>query len=53
MACFLQGLKDTGADPGELVRLEWTDINYEAKSVTIRHPGKATSQGSYVSQTFS
>jgi len=40
MACFLQGLKDTGADPGELARLEWTDINYEAKSVTIRHPVK-------------
>jgi len=40
MACFLQGLKDTGADPGELARLEWTDINNEAKSVTIRHPVK-------------
>jgi integrase len=40
MACFLQGMKDTGADPGELARLEWTDINLEAKSVTIRHPVK-------------
>jgi len=40
MACFLQGLKDTGAGPGELARLEWTDVNYEAKSVTIRHPVK-------------
>ena len=40
IACFLQGLKDTGADPGELARLEWTDINIEAKSVTIRHPVK-------------
>jgi integrase len=40
MACFLQGLKDTGADPGELARLEWTDVNFEAKSVTIRHPVK-------------
>jgi integrase len=40
MACFLQGLKDTGADPGELAQLEWTDINVEAKSVTIRHPVK-------------
>jgi len=43
MACFLQGLKDTGADPGELARLEWTDVNYEAKSVTIRHPVKGHS----------
>ncbi|MCW4027827.1 MAG: tyrosine-type recombinase/integrase [Candidatus Bathyarchaeota archaeon] len=40
MACFLQGLKDTGADPGELARIEWTDVNYKAKSVTIRHPVK-------------
>jgi len=43
MACFLQGLKDTGADPGELARLEWTNINYNAKSVTIRHPVKGHS----------
>ena len=42
-ACFLQGLKDTGADPGELARLEWTDINRKAKSVTIRHPVKGHS----------
>lgn len=40
MGCFLQGLKDTGADPGELATLEWTHINYEAKSVTISHPVK-------------
>ena len=40
MACFLQGLKDSGADPGELARLEWTEVNYDAKSVTISHPVK-------------
>ena len=40
IACFLQGLKDCGADPGELACLEWTDVNIEAKSVTIRHPVK-------------
>lgn len=40
LACFLQGLKDTGADPGELARLEWTDVNFQAKSVSIRHPVK-------------
>jgi integrase len=39
-SCFLQGLKDTGADPGELARLEWTDVNFEAKSVTLKHPVK-------------
>jgi integrase len=37
MSCFLQGLKDTGADPSELGRLEWTDVNFEAKSVTLKH----------------
>jgi len=37
---FLQGLKDTGADPGELAGLRWIDINFEAKSVTINHPVK-------------
>ena len=42
-ACFLQGLKDTGADPGELARLEWTEINYGTKSVTIGHPVKGHS----------
>jgi integrase len=32
---FLQGLKDTGADPGELAKLRWIDINHEAKTVNI------------------
>jgi len=37
---FLQGLKETGADPGELWRLEWIDINEKTKTLTIRHPVK-------------
>jgi len=32
---FLQGLKDTGADPGELAKLKWIDINKETKTVKI------------------
>lgn len=32
---FLLGLKDTGADPGELAKLTWTNINYESRTVTI------------------
>jgi integrase len=32
---FLQGLKDTGADPGELAKLKWKDINNEAGTVNI------------------
>lgn len=37
---FLQGLKDTGADPGELAAIEWTEINFETKTVFINHPVK-------------
>ena len=32
---FLQGLKDTGADPGELAKLKWTDVNNETRTVNI------------------
>ncbi len=28
---FLQGLKDTRADPGELAALKWVDVNKEIK----------------------
>jgi len=37
---FLQGLKDTGADPGELAGVEWTDINAQSKTVMINRPVK-------------
>jgi len=40
VATFLQGLKETGADPGELWRVEWTDIDTEKKVVTVNHPVK-------------
>jgi len=33
---FLQGLKDTGADPGELAACTWTDINIESRTVQLR-----------------
>jgi integrase len=33
---FLHGLKDTGADPGELATLRWTDINIESRAVQLR-----------------
>lgn len=32
---FLQGLKDTGADPGELAQLKWIDISFESRKVNI------------------
>ena len=33
---FLQGLKDTGADPGELAALRWIDINKENRTISIQ-----------------
>ena len=40
---FLQGLKDTGADPGELGRIKWVDVDRETKTVKINHPVKGHS----------
>jgi len=40
ISCFLQGLKETGADPGELWRIEWTDLDIKRKVVSINHPVK-------------
>ena len=40
VGAFLQGLKDTGADPGELAGLKWVDVNYQSKTVSINHPVK-------------
>jgi len=40
MGAFLQGLKETGADPGELWRAEWTDVDFEKKIIRINHPVK-------------
>jgi len=36
---FLQRLKDTGADPGELATLTWIEVNKETRTVNI-HPVK-------------
>lgn len=37
---FLQGLKETGADPGELLAAQWIDLNEKARTITINHPVK-------------
>ena len=37
---FLQGLKETGADPGELIRMRWIDIDRKNKAIAINHPVK-------------
>ncbi|MEM2102894.1 MAG: site-specific integrase [Candidatus Bathyarchaeia archaeon] len=40
MSIFLQCLKETGADPGEITPVEWSDINKEARTIVINHPVK-------------
>jgi integrase len=37
---FLQGLKDTGADPGELSRARWIDVDKETRTLKINFPVK-------------
>lgn len=40
VSIFLQTLKDTGADPGEALRIEWPDINKKAPTITLSYPVK-------------
>ena len=40
VSIFLQGLKETGVDPGELKHAEWIDINEKARTLSIRYPVK-------------
>jgi len=49
---FLQGLKDTGADPGELAKLKWTDLNKESRTVNITPVKGHTPRILRVSQQF-
>jgi integrase len=43
LGAYLQGLKDTGTDPGELGNLEWNDINSQNRTVNINRPVKGHS----------
>ena len=40
LSTFLQGLKETGADPGELAAITSKDINKEARTITLNAPVK-------------
>jgi len=40
MSVFLQGLKETACDPGELHAIEWIDVDPRARTITINHPVK-------------
>ena len=40
MSIFLHVLKETGADPGETLNIEWYDVDPNRKTLTINHPVK-------------
>jgi len=40
LAAFLRLLKETGMRAGEAVRLEWTDVDFERRLVTLNRPEK-------------
>ena len=40
LAAFLQALKETFADPGEVLRIKWLDIDTSRKQISIRYPVK-------------
>lgn len=40
LSIFLQGLKETGADPGELTAITAKDIDLNARTITLNHPVK-------------
>jgi integrase len=40
LSLFLHVLKETGADPGEALAIEWIDVDREKKTITINHPVK-------------
>jgi integrase len=40
LSVLLQVLKETGARPGEALKLEWDDIDIEQRKINISHPEK-------------
>ena len=45
MATYLQTLKETYADPGEALRIEWIDIGEKEQTIKINHPVKGHDSG--------
>jgi integrase len=40
LAAFLQSLKETFGDPGEVLRIKWLDVDTNNKQISIRYPVK-------------
>jgi len=47
LRAFLQTLKETFADPGEALRIEWIDVNTSNNTISINHPVKGHDTGQY------
>jgi integrase len=47
LATFLQCLKETFADPTEILRVEWIDIDFQTNILSINHPVKRHYPGKY------
>jgi integrase len=42
LSIFTRTLKETGARPGELWRVKWLDVDFQASTVTINNPEKGS-----------
>jgi integrase len=40
LVAFLQCLKETFGDPGEVLRIKWIDVDFNNKTISIRYPVK-------------
>ncbi len=40
LSTFLQCLKETFGDPGEVLRIKWLDVDFNNKAISIRYPVK-------------
>jgi Integrase len=40
LAAFLQCLKETFGDPGEVLRIKWLDVDFNKNTISIRYPVK-------------
>ena len=47
LVAFLQCLKETFADPGEVLRIKWIDVDFNNKTISIRYPVKNHLTGTY------
>jgi integrase len=47
LVAFLQCLKETFGDPGEVLRIKWIDVDFKNKAISIRYPVKNHLTGTF------